>query len=69
METIIKPMRLIFSRTETTWKKVVEDLNGLLIYEEINIIYDEPTEEEFDNWEIQTCSLPQWNIVEVIRFI
>ena len=31
-------MRLIFSRTETTWKKVVEDLNGLLIYEEINPI-------------------------------
>ena len=69
METIIKPMRLIFSRTETTWKKVVEDLNGLLIYEEINPIIEEPTEEEFDNWEIQTCSLPQWNIVEVIRFI
>ena len=65
----IKPMRLIFSRTETLVKKVVEDLNGLLIYESINIIYDEPTEEEFDNWEIQTCSLPQWNIVEVIRFI
>tara|TARA_R110000787_G_scaffold202614_1_gene313245 strand:+ start:2692 stop:2901 length:210 start_codon:yes stop_codon:yes gene_type:complete len=69
METIIKPMRLIFSRTETTWKKVVEDLNGLLIYEEINPIIEEPTEEEFDAWETQTCSLPQWNIVEVIRFI
>jgi|TARA_R110000803_G_scaffold6260_2_gene20341 hypothetical protein len=69
MEIIIKPMRLIFSRTETTWKKVVEDLNGLLIYEEINPIIEEPTEEEFDAWETQTCSLPQWNIVEVIRFI
>ena len=59
MEIIIKPMRLIFSRTETTWKKVVEDLNGLLIYEEINPIIEEPTEEEFDAWETQTCSLPQ----------
>jgi len=65
----IKPMKLIFSRTETTWKKVVEDLNGLLIYEEINPIIEEPTEEEFDAWETQTCSLPKWNIDEVIRFI
>jgi hypothetical protein len=69
MEIQIKPMKLIFSRTEDTWKKVIEDLNGNLIYEEVNPIVEEPTKEEFDNWETQTCSIPHWNIVEVIRFI
>ena len=69
MVTEIKPMKLIFSRTETTWKKVIEDLNGVLIYEEINQIIDELTKDEFDAWETQTCSLPHWNIVEVKRFI
>ena len=69
MVTEIKPMKLIFSRTKTTWKKVIEDLNGVLIYEEINQIIDELTKDEFDAWETQTCSLPHWNIVEVKRFI
>jgi len=70
MITEIKDMKLIFSRPNSTqWKKVVEDLDGNLIYEELNAIFDEPTSEEFDAWEAQTLTIPHWNIVEIERFI
>lgn len=69
MDIKIKEMKLIFSRTDTHWKKVIEDLNGNIILEEENIIIQEPTKEEFDAWEAQTRQIPVFNIVEVERFI
>lgn len=69
MDIKIKEMKLIFSRTDTHWKKVVEDLNGNIILEEENIIIQEPTKEEFDAWEAQMKQIPVFNIVEVQRFI
>lgn len=71
MDIQIKPMKLIFTRTETHWnKKIVEQGNPNNVF--INItyqIFDEPTEEEFNAWEAQIRSLPTFNIVEVERFI
>jgi hypothetical protein len=69
MNIQLKPMKLIFSRNETHWQKIIEDLNGNLIYQENNIIIRELTKEYFDEWEIQTKRIPTFNIVEVVRFI
>lgn len=69
MDIKIKEMKLIFSRTDTHWRKVIEDLNGNIILEEENIIIQEPTKEEFDAWEAQMKQIPVFNIVEVQRFI
>ena len=69
MNIVIKDMKLIFSRTETHWKKVVQDMNGNSILQEENIIINEPTKEDFDAWEAQIKQIPSFNIVEVERFI
>ena len=71
MNIQIKPMKLIFTRTETHWnKKIIEQANPDNIFINITFeIFDEPTVEEFDEWEKQIKSLPTFNIVEVERFI
>jgi chemotaxis methyl-accepting protein methylase len=69
MKIVIKDMKLSFSRTDTHWKKVIQDMEGNVLFEEVNLISTEPTKEEFDAWEIQMKQIPVFNIVEVERFI
>ena len=71
MDIQIKPMKLIFTRTDSHWnKKIVELDNPDNVLLNITYqIFDEPTQEEFDAWEDQIRSLPHFNIVEVERFI
>lgn len=71
MDIQIKPMKLIFTRTETHWnKQIVELANPDNVFLDITYqIFDEPTSEEFDEWEKQIKALRHFNIVEVERFI
>jgi len=67
----LKDMKLIISRTEDTWDKVITDLNGNIIFEERGIkLFPEMIDKEyFDDWENQMKLNPHFNIVEVERFI
>lgn len=67
----LKDMKLIFSRNEDTWDKVITDLNGNIIFEERGIkLFPEMIDKEyFDDWENQMKNNPNFNIVEVERFI
>jgi hypothetical protein len=69
--TQLKPMKLIFSKGEGTWDKIITDLEGNVIFEQRGLILFEENnnKEYFDNWESQLKGLPVWNIVEVERFI
>lgn len=71
MNIQLKPMRLIISRNGNTWDKVVTDLDGVMIFEQLGIkLFEENTTKEyFDDWERQLRNAPWWNIVEVERFI
>ena len=71
MTVTLKPMKLIFSRVDNTWDKVVTDMDGTIIFEQRGLIlFDEHVNTEyFDNWEAQLKNNPHWNIVEVERFI
>ena len=71
MDIQIKPMKLIFTRTDTHWnKQIVEFENTSNVFLDITYqIFDELTKEEFDAWEEQIRSLPHFNIVEVERFL
>lgn len=71
MNIQLKPMKLIISRNENTWDKVVTDLEGNIIFEQrgIKLLEENTTKEYFDDWEAQLKNLPFWNIVEVERFI
>ena len=69
--TQLKPMKLIFSRTEDTWNKIVVTLDGSTILEQLGLkLFPEMINKEyFDEWEIQLVNNPTFNIVEVERFI
>lgn len=69
--TQLKPMKLIFSRTEDTWNKIVVTLDGSIILEQLGLkLFPEMINKEyFDEWEIQLVNNPTFNIVEVERFI
>jgi len=71
MNIKLKPMRLIFSRNENTWDKVITDLNGITVFAQrgIKLLEESATKEYFDDWENQLRNAPWWNIVEVERFI
>ena len=71
MNITIKPMKLIISRTGDTWNKIIQDLEGNLIYEQLGLkLFPEQINKEyFDDWEAQLRKIPHWNIVEVERFI
>lgn len=71
MNIQLKPMKLIISRNNDTWNKVVTDLDGNIIFEQLGIklLEENTTKEYFDDWEAQLKNLPCWNIVEVERFI
>lgn len=64
-------MKLIISRTGDTWNKIIQDLEGNLIYEQLGLkLFPEQINKEyFDDWEAQLRKIPHWNIVEVERFI
>jgi hypothetical protein len=69
--TIIQPMKLIFSESQETWGETVTYLNGTIVYQRLGIIlFDyQINKEYFDEWEAQMRAVPIWNIVEVERFI
>lgn len=71
MTITIKPMKLKIINNGDTWDKVVEDLNGNVIFEHRGIVLFEENnnKEYFDDWETQLKRIPFWNIVEVERFI
>lgn len=71
MDIQLKPMKVVFSRTDTHWnKKIVELENPSNVFLDITYqIFEEPTKEEFDAWEEQIKSLPHFNVTEVERFI
>ena len=71
MTITIKPMKLKIINNGDTWDKVVEDLNGNVIFEQRGIVLFEENnnKEYFDDWEKQLKGIPFWNIVEVERFI
>ena len=69
--TQIKPMKLIFSREENTWNKIIITLDDVVILERLGIkLFPEMINKEyFDEWELQMKNNPSFNIVEVERFI
>jgi len=71
MNVQLKPMKLIISRNEDTWDKVITDLDGNIIFEQrgLKLFEENVNKEYFDGWEAQLRGLPWWNIVEVERFI
>lgn len=71
MKITLKPMKLIISRDGDTWNKVITDLEGTVIFEQLGIkLFEENCNKEyFDDWEKQLKNAPWWNIVEVERFV
>lgn len=71
MNITLKPMKLIISRDEDTWDKVITDLDGNVIFEQrgIKLFPEMINKQYFDDWENQLRNAPWWNIVEVERFI
>jgi hypothetical protein len=71
MDIQLKPMKLIFSRNEDTWNKIVITLDGTTIIEQLGLkLFPEMINKEyFDGWETQLKNNPSLNIVEVERFI
>jgi hypothetical protein len=64
-------MKLIFSREENTWNKIIITLDNVVILEQLGIkLFPEMINKEyFDEWELQMKNNPSFNIVEVERFI
>jgi hypothetical protein len=70
MNIQLKPSKLIFRRNENTWTKIIQTLEGNVLLQEDNVLFEEDmTEEFFDAWEEMTKKIPVFNIVEVERFI
>jgi hypothetical protein len=69
--TQIKPMKLILSREDNTWNKIIITLDNVVILERLGIkLFPEMINKEyFDEWELQLKNNPSFNIVEVERFI
>jgi hypothetical protein len=64
-------MKLIFSREEDTWNKIIITLDNVVILERLGLkLFPEMINKEyFDEWELQLKNNPSFNIVEVERFI
>lgn len=67
----LKPMKLIFSSDGNTWDKVITDLRGNIILEQrgLKLFPEMNNKEYFDAWEEQMKNNPNFNIVEIERFI
>lgn len=71
MNIQLKPMKLQFIRHDNFWDKVITDMDGNILFEQRNIILfpEQITVEYFNDWETQMKMIPNFNIVEVERFI
>lgn len=67
----LKPMKLIFLNNGDTWDKIITDLRGNIILEQKGLKFfpEMNNKEYFDDWENQMKNNPNFNIVEVERFI
>lgn len=66
METQLKDMKLILTISGSVLTRVVEDLNGNVIWSSGDEYYDETMPSTLlDEYEAQMTQLPFWNIVEV----
>lgn len=67
----LKQMKLIFSSDGDTWDKIITDLKGNIILEQrgLKLFSEMNNKEYFDDWEAQMRENPNFNIVEVERFI
>jgi hypothetical protein len=66
-----KPMILIFENNGSTWSRILKDQRGNILYEFRNqlLLPEHMNAEYFDNWENQMRKVPQFNIVDCIRFM
>lgn len=64
-------MKLIFLNNVDTWDKIITDLRGNIILEQKGLKFfpEMNNKEYFDDWENQMKNNPNFNIVEVERFI
>lgn len=71
MKINLKPMKLIISKDGDTWNKVITDLDGNVVFQQLGLKLheDQNNKQHFDDWEQQLKNAPWWNIVEVERFI
>jgi hypothetical protein len=71
MKINLKPMKLIISKDGDTWNKVITDLDGNVVFQQLGLKLheDQNNKQYFDDWEKQLKNAPWWNIVEVERFI
>jgi hypothetical protein len=63
--------KLKFIDDGETWSMIVEDLEANVLQFSNNIVLfeEQKNKEYFDNWENQVKLLPDWEIIEVERFI
>lgn len=71
MNITLKEMKLTFKDNGSTWDKIITDLNGNVIYQQLGLVLmtEHRRKEYFNEWEAQLKNIPHWNIVEVERFI
>ncbi len=63
-------VKIKFIKNETTWDKIITDLDDNIISEELGLMLDENNNKEyFDNWENQLRNIPIFEVVEIERFI
>ena len=69
--TQLKEMKLIISREGDTWNKIIQDLDGNIIFQQLGLkLFPENINKEyFDDWESQLRGISSLNIVQVERFI
>jgi len=70
MDIQIKNMKLVFSISGNTLTRVVEDLDGNIIWSNGGEYYDDTMPSSLLNdYEIQMKQMSFWNIVEVVKNI
>jgi len=71
MNIKLKPMKLIISKNNDTWNKIITDLDGNVIFQQLGLKLheDQNNKQYFDDWETQLKNAPWWNIVQVERFV
>jgi hypothetical protein len=63
-------VKIKFIKNETTWDKIITDLDDNIISEELGLMLDENNNKEyFDNWENQLRNIPIFEVVEIERFL
>ena len=63
-------IKVKFIKNETTWDKIITDLDDNIISEELGLMLGENNNKEyFDNWENQLRNIPIFEVVEIERFL